>query len=247
MEVTDQFALDNGYIFEWNVSLVGSAPDTLVVINEPDSITMNGFITQAQCGGNDGSINLTVAGAFPPFTFLWSTGATTEDVSNLSAGNYTVIVTDSMGCSDSTTFNLNNISSLNITSSVTQVTCAGGNNGSIDVTTSGGTLPYTFSWDNGATTEDISSLTAGNYTITITDSAGCQFSDNITVGTLPPIVITLNNSGNEFCGQVNGSIDINVSGGSGSYGFSWDNGASTEDLTNIAGGTYEVTVTDALS
>ena len=245
LDITDQFNLDNGYVFEWNVALVGSAPDTLVVINEPDSIYMNGFITQAQCGGNDGAINLTVAGAFPPFTFLWSTGATTEDVSNLSAGNYTVVVTDSMGCSDSTTFNLNNISSMNITSSVTQVTCAGGNDGAIDVTTSGGTLPYTFSWNTGPTTEDISGLTAGNYIITITDSAGCQFSDNIAVGTLPPIVITLNQSDNEYCGQVNGSIDINVSGGSGSYGFSWDNGAGTEDLTNIAGGTYIVTVTDA--
>lgn len=245
LDITDQFALDNGYIFEWNVSLVGSEPDTLVIINEPDSIQMNGFITQAQCGGNDGSINLTVSGAFPPFTFLWSTGATTEDITNLTAGNYTVVVTDSMGCSDSITFNLNNISSMNITSIVTQVTCAGGNNGAIDVTTSGGTLPYTFSWSNGPTTEDINTLTAGTYIITITDSAGCQFSDNITVGTLPPIVITLNNSSNEYCGQVNGSIDINVSGGSGSYGYAWDNGAGIEDLTNITGGTYIVTVTDA--
>jgi hypothetical protein len=245
LEVTDQYALDNGYIFEWNVSLVGGYPDTTVTIYEPDSIQMNGFITQAQCGGNDGAINLTVNGDFGPFTFLWSNGATTEDISNLSAGNYTVVVTDTTGCSDSTTFNLNNISSMNITSTVTQVTCAGGNNGAIDVTTSGGTLPYTFSWDNGATTEDITGLTAGSYIITITDSAGCQFSDNITVGTLTPIVITLNASTNEFCGQVNGSIDISVSGGSGSFGYSWDNGASTEDLSNIAGGTYVVTVTDA--
>jgi gliding motility-associated-like protein len=245
MEITDQFSLDNGYIFEWNVSLVGSAPDTTVIINEPDSIQMNGFITQAQCGGNDGAINLTVNGDFPPFTFLWSNGATTEDISGLSAGNYTVIVTDTTGCSDSIAFNLNNISSMNISYTVTDVNCAGGNNGAIDVTTSGGTPPYTFSWDNGATTEDISSLTAGSYIITITDATGCQFSDNIIIGTLPPIVVTLNNSGNEFCGQVNGSIDINVTGGSGSYGFAWDNGASTEDLTNIAGGVYEVTITDA--
>ncbi|MBL4592677.1 MAG: hypothetical protein JKX68_02555, partial [Flavobacteriales bacterium] len=245
LDITDQFALDNGYVFEWNVSLVGSAPDTLVVINEPDSIQMNGFITQAQCGGNDGAINLTVSGAFPPFTFLWSNGATTEDISNLSAGNYTVIVTDTTGCSDSITFNLNNISSMNIIYTVTQVNCAGGNNGAIDVTPSGGTLPYTFSWNNGASTEDINTLTAGTYIITITDAAGCQFSDNISVGTLPPIVITLNNSDNEYCGQVNGSIDINVSGGSGSYGYAWDNGSSIQDLTNIAGGTYEVTVTDA--
>jgi len=244
MEITDHIGLDNGYIFEWNISLLGGDPDTTVIIYEPDSIQMNGFITQAQCGGNDGAINLTVNGLYGPFTFLWNNGATTEDISGLAAGNYTVIVTDTTGCSDSTTFNLNNISSLNITSSVTQVNCAGGSNGAIDVTTSGGTLPYTFLWSNGATSEDLSGLTAGNYTINITDSVGCQYSESITVGTIAPILITLNNSNNEYCGQVNGDIDINVSGGSGSYGFSWDNGSSSEDLTNIAGGIYEVTVTD---
>lgn len=245
MEITDQFSLDNGYIFEWNVSLVGSAPDTLVVINEPDSIEMSGFITQAQCGGNDGAINLVVNGTYGPFTFLWSNGETTEDISNLVAGTYTVIVSDTTGCSDSTTFSLNNISSLNIIATTTQVTCAGGNNGAIDVTTSGGTLPYIFSWDNGATTEDITNLTAGDYLISITDNSGCQFSELITVGTLPAIDITLTSSVNEFCGQVNGAIDINVTGGSGSYGYSWDNGASSQDLVNISGGTYIVTVTDA--
>jgi subtilisin-like proprotein convertase family protein len=245
MEITDNLGLDNGYVFEWNISLVGGYPDTLVVIYEPDSIQINGFITQAQCGGNDGEINLVVNGDFGPFTFLWSNGATTEDLTGLSAGTYTVLVTDTNGCSDSATFNLNNISSLNITSSVTLVTCDGGNNGSIDVTSSGGTLPYTFSWDNGATTEDISNLTAGTYTLTITDDNGCQFSQGINVGTMPPIVISLDNKSNEFCGQVNGSISINVSGGSGSYGYSWDNGAGTEDITNLIGGTYVITVTDA--
>ncbi|MDB4533889.1 gliding motility-associated C-terminal domain-containing protein [Vicingaceae bacterium] len=247
MEITDNLGLDNGYVFEWNISLVGALPDTTVIINEPDSVQMNGTITQAQCGGNDGAINFSANGIHQPFTYLWSNGATTEDITALSAGNYTVIVTDTTGCSDSTTFNLNNISSINITSTITDVTCTGGNNGDIVISTSGGTMPYTFSWDNGETTENISTLSAGNYLLSITDAAGCQFSESITLGTLPSIVISLNNSTNEFCGQVNGSLDINVSGGSGSYGYSWDNGSSSQDLSNISGGTYEVTVTDANS
>jgi len=244
MEITDNLGLDNGYVFEWNISLVGGLPDTTVVINEPDSIIINGFITQAQCGGNDGAINLTASGLHTPLTFLWSNGATTEDISSVPAGTYTVWVTDTTGCTDSATFNLNNISSMNITSIVTNVTCAGGNNGEIDVTTSGGTPPYNFSWAHGPSTEDVTGLTAGSYTINITDDNGCQISEIIPVGTISPIVVTLNTSSNEFCGQVNGSIDINVSGGSGSYGYAWDNGSSTQDLTNIAGGTYEITVTD---
>lgn len=245
MEIVDQFALDNGYIFEWNISLVGGLPDTIVVINEPDSIQINGFITQAQCGGNDGAINLVVNGDYPPFTFLWSNGATTEDVSNLTAGTYSVIVSDANGCSDSASFNLNNISSINISSTITKVTCSGGNNGAIDVTVSGGTSPYTFLWSNGATTEDVSGLVAGTYTINITDDNGCQFSEDLTVGTLPAISISLANSSNEMCGTSNGAISINVSGGSGSYGYSWNNGMTSEDISGLTSGTYVITVTDA--
>ncbi|MCB9335516.1 MAG: hypothetical protein H6586_05165 [Flavobacteriales bacterium] len=244
LEIKDQFTLDNGYIFEWNISLVGALPDSTVVINEPDEIVINGFVTQAQCGGNDGAINLVVSGQNGPYQYLWNTGDTTEDISGLSAGTYTVYVTDTTGCLDSASFNLNNISSLNISSNVTSVTCAGGNNGAIDVTTSGGTTPYSFSWSNGATTEDVSSLMAGSYTISITDSNGCQFSEAIQVNTLPAINISLASSDNEMCGTGNGAISISVSGGSGSYGYSWDNGATTQNLTNISAGTYVVTVTD---
>jgi subtilisin-like proprotein convertase family protein len=247
IEVTDQYNLDNGYIFNWNIALVSDLPDTLVIITEPDSIQIQGFITQAQCGGNDGAINISVTNDVPPFTYQWSNGATTEDISGLSAGNYTVWVTNGDGCTDSMTFNLSNISSLNISSNVTQVSCAGGTNGAIDITPSGGTPNYIYSWSNGANTEDVSGLTDGTYTLTLTDSNGCVLNQDIVVGTLPAIDITLNNSSNEYCGQQNGAIDINVNGGSGSYGYSWDNGATTQDLTNINQGTYTVTVTDANS
>ena len=245
IEVTDQFGLDNGYIFNWNIALVSDLPDTLVTITEPDEIVIDGFITQAQCGGNDGAINISVTNDNPPYTFQWSNGATTEDISGLGAGTYQVIVTNSTGCSDSMTFNLSNISSLNITSSVTQVTCAGGTNGAIDITPSGGTSPYTFSWSNGTTTEDLTGLTDGTYTLTLTDDNGCVLNEDVVVGTLPAIDITLASSSDEFCGQQNGSININVTGGSGSYGYSWDNGATTQNLSNINQGTYTVTVTDA--
>jgi subtilisin-like proprotein convertase family protein len=247
IEVTDQFNLDNGYIFNWNIALVSDLPDTLVTITEPNEILIDAFITQAQCGGNDGAINISVTNDNPPFTYQWSNGATTEDISGLSADSYQVIVTNATGCSDSMTFNLSNISSLNITSNVTQVTCAGGTNGAIDISPSGGTPTYTYLWSNGATTQDLTGLTDGTYTLTLTDNNGCVLNEDVIVGTLPVIDITLNNSTNEFCGQQNGSVDINVSGGSGSYGYSWDNGITTQDLSNINQGTYTVTVTDANS
>ncbi len=245
LEVTDNLNLDNGYIFNWNISLVSDLPDTLVTIGEPNEIAVSGFVSQANCGGSDGAIDISVNGDFAPFTYAWSSGQTTEDISGIPAGTYTVYVTDDNGCTDSATYILNNISSMNITTNIVDVTCSGGTDGSIDLSTSGGTAPYSWSWSGGQTSEDISSISAGTHTITITDDNGCVFSDDVVVSTLPDITISLNSSLNEVCSADNGAIDIDVTGGSGSYGFSWDNGATTEDLTAIGAGTYNVTVTDA--
>jgi subtilisin-like proprotein convertase family protein len=245
IEVTDQFNLDNGYIFDWNIALVSDLPDTLVTILEPNEIDINGFITQANCGGADGSINLSVAGDYQPFTYSWSNGAVTEDISGLAAGTYEVFVSDSNGCTDSITFNLNNISSLNISTSTTLVTCAGASNGSIDVTPSGGTPPYTYAWNTGQVTEDLTNVVAGTYTYTLTDANGCVFNEDIVLGTLPPINISLATSVSEFCGQQNGEVNVMVTGGSGSYGYSWDNGAVTQNINGLIAGTYTLTVTDA--
>ena len=247
IEVTDQYNLDNGYIFEWNIALTSGLPDTLVTITEPNEIVIDGFITQANCGGADGAINLSVTGDYPPYTFAWSNGATTEDISALSAGTYQVFVSDANGCTDSMTFNLNNISSINISTNVTQVNCVGGTDGAINVTTSGGTAPYQFSWNSGQSTEDISALTAGTYTINVLDANNCSFTEDIVVGTLPAIDITLATSANEFCGQQNGEINVSVTGGSGSYAYSWDNGATTQNIASLQAGNYALTVTDANS
>lgn len=244
LEVSDQYGLDNGYIFNWNISLVSDLPDTLVTLNQPTETDISGFVTQAQCGTNDGAINISVTGDYPPYTFLWSNGAVTEDITGIGAGTYEVLVTNALGCTDSAEFILNNISSLNITTSITSVTCAGGTNGAIDVTTSGGTAPYTFSWSNSALTEDISSVAANTYTITITDNIGCIYSEDIVVNTLPSMNITASTISNEFCGTGNGSIDISVTGGSGSYGYSWSNGMLTQDLASLNAGSYTVDVTD---
>jgi subtilisin-like proprotein convertase family protein len=244
IEVTDQFSLDNGYIFNWNIALVSDLPDTLVTILEPTEISINGFITQANCGGSDGAINLSVTGDYSPYTYVWSNGATTEDISNLAAGTYQVFVSNTNGCTDSMTFNLNNISSLNIASAITEVTCVGGANGAIDVTPSGGTAPYTFAWNTGQTTEDISAVVAGTYTYTLSDDNGCVLNEDIILGSLPQISISLTTSANEFCGQQNGQINVNTTGGSGSYAYAWDNGATTQNISNVQAGTYTLTVTD---
>lgn len=244
VHVTDQFGLDNGYIFNWYISLIGDMPDTLVTLVQPDEIVTTGFVTNATCGGNDGAINIDVQGAVAPYTVLWSSGQTTEDISGLTAGTYTVTVTDANGCQSVETFLVNNIGSLDITYATTQATCFGGSNGAVDVTVTGGQSPFTFSWDSGQTTEDISGLSQGNYTVTVTDQQGCVISEQIAVGQASQIVVTSNAIQNEECNTDNGSIDINVTGGTGSYGYQWSNGSTAQDLSNLTAGSYTVDVID---
>ena len=244
MHVTDQFALDNGYIFNWYISLIGDMPDTLVTLLQPNEIVTTGFVTDATCGGSDGSIDIDIQNAVLPYTVLWSNGATTEDITGIPAGTYTVTVTDGNGCQSEETFIVNNIGSLSITSTSTPASCFGGNDGAINITPAGGQVPYTFSWDSGQTTEDIGSLIAGDYTVTMTDQMGCVFSELITVGESSQIVISPVSVQDEECNTDNGSIDISVSGGTGSFGFQWSNGPTTEDISGLTSGTYTVDVVD---
>jgi hypothetical protein len=180
----------------------------------------------------------------------------------LTAGTYTVTVTDVNGCSTTSTFTLTQPAVLEKTdfSSPTfacgyNISCNGGNNGSINLTATGGAdcVAYTYLWSDGATTEDRTGLTAGFYSVTVTDANGCSFTDGITL--TEPAALTLSiSSPVKVCGyniSCNGGTDgivmMTVAGGASctAYTYNWSNGATTEDLTNVAAGTYTVTVTDA--
>lgn len=141
--------------------------------------------TDIDCfGDNDGAIDLTVTGGVIPaagYTFSWTGGASGEDPFGLSPGNYDVIVTDSLGCSNSASVTINEPPQ--ITLDATSTDEIAGNDGAINLTVGGGTPPYTYSWTNGAgTIEDPNSLTAGGYTVTVTDSLGCTETLLVTVG-----------------------------------------------------------------
>ncbi|MBC7487245.1 MAG: gliding motility-associated C-terminal domain-containing protein [Cytophagaceae bacterium] len=218
-------------------------------INQPLPITVTSSTTNVSCnGGSNGAINLTtVSGGTAPYTFLWSNGATTQNISGLTAGAYSVTVTDVNGCPQVFNFNITQPAPITTTSATTNVTCNGGSNGTISLTTiSGGTAPYTFLWSNGATTPNVSGLAAGAYAVTVTDANGCPQVFNFNITQPLPIAITSSitnvtcNSGN------NGAITLTtVSGGTGPYTFLWSNGATTQNITGLTAGAYSVTVTDA--
>jgi gliding motility-associated-like protein len=198
--------------------------------------------------GNDGAIDLNVSGGTSPYSYAWSNGATTQNITNLSSGNYSVLIIDANGCVDSATAFVNQPQdSLSLAVGVIQqVNCFGGNDGSIDLNTTGGTNPYAFQWSNGSITEDISNIVAGTYTVTITDANGCTNTLSVVINQpAEELVIQQTSVQDVLCfGGDDASIDLTITGGTLPYSFVWSNGASSEDLTGIGAGAYSVTVTD---
>jgi gliding motility-associated-like protein len=216
-------------------------------VYESSPIVINGTIQSVLCFNDaSGAIAVSVSGGNSPYTYSWDNGATTNSISNLIAGTYSVTITDDYGCDTTVSYTVTQpVQALQLSEIHQNITCFGGNDGSINVTTTGGTIPYTYAWSNTEITEDIGSLTNGNYTLTITDNNNC--SEQISVVLSQPILpIQLGSAPtNVNCfGQSTGAINLNVNGGTGIYNYSWSNGATTEDLSNLASGSYTVNLFD---
>jgi hypothetical protein len=200
-------------------------------------------------GASTGMIDLGVSGGTAPYSYAWSNLETTEDISGLAAGTYTVTVTDANGCTATASATVSEPASAiaAVINSTTNVSCFGESSGMIDLSVSGGTAPYTFAWDNGATTEDLAGLQAGSYNVTVTDANGCRRTASAIIrepSDLP--FAALNSETDVSCfGGSDGAIDVSAGGGTAPYTFVWDNGATTEDLSGIEAGSYNVMVTDA--
>src|SRR6185436_5228406 len=188
------------------------------------------------CNGNtDGSIDLTPTGGTSPYTYNWSNGETTEDLSGLGAGTYSVTLTDANSCTATASVILTEPEPL--TAPTVSSTFNGGNNigcngntdGSIDLTPTGGASPYTYNWNNGETTEDVSGLGAGTYTVTLTDANGCTATTTVILTepaplTPPTVSSTFNGGNNISCnGNTDGSIDLTPTGGASPYTYLWSN------------------------
>ncbi|GDX52628.1 hypothetical protein LBMAG27_16750 [Bacteroidota bacterium] len=217
-----------------------------VTITQPDSLYVTFTKGNVQCnGGHDGYINITVVGGTAPFSFVWSNGATTEDISNLSSGGYCVTVTDAHNCVYSRCFSIGQPPALSIPSIKHNVNCFGGNDGSVDITVTGGTPAYSYHWSNGATTQDISNLIAGNYCVTVTDSHGCTAKKCFVIYQPPALSVNYTKTNLTCYNVCTGSINLTVTGGTAPYTYHWANGATTSNLSSLCAGQYCVTVYDA--
>ena len=225
---------------------LGYTATTTVTVSEPAVLVATGSGTNVSCnGGNNGTATVTVTGGTEPYTYLWSNGATTQNISGLVAGTYSVTVTDDHGCTATGSYTVTQPAVLVATGSGTNVSCNGGNNGTATVTVTGGTEPYTYLWSNGATTQSISGLTAGTYNVTVTDAHGCEATASYTV-TQPAVLVATGSGTNVSCnGGNNGTATVTVTGGTEPYTYLWSNGATTQSISGLTAGTYNVTVTDA--
>jgi gliding motility-associated-like protein len=223
----------------------GCQQNQSVTINQPTQLVLSTVVTQISCFNTcDGSIDLTVTGGTPTYTYNWSNGETTEDIGSLCGATYVVTVTDGNTCSATTSATIVATAPINTSFIIKNPLCFGEANGSIDLIPSGGTFPYTFNWSNGFTTEDLANIGDGVYIVTITDSRNCVKVDSTEL-VEPSAIYTSGFIKNVSCnGDNDGFIDITAYGGTLPYGFNWSWGPSTEDLGNLPGGNYTVTVTD---
>lgn len=195
------------------------------------------------CDTPEQTIVVAPIGGTSPYEVVWSSGATGMELTVTAAGSYTYTVTDATGCVGTGEVILEDAQVLTFDSEVHNVICNSSASGSIDMMVNGGVLPYTFAWDNGSTTEDISHLYAGTYTCQITDALGCTQYASFDITEPTAVVVTAAVQNPTLVST--GSVDLTVEGGVAPYTFNWSEGAQTEDLTDLTAGMYQVIVSDA--
>ena len=255
-----------GYTFNWSNGNMTSNPQNLpagiyevtitdnsnctttesYTIFEGSSLQVSASVNHVDCfGGNDGSINIVPSGGDGNYNFNWSNGNMTGNPQNLTSGTYSFTLTDQNSCNYNGSINVNQPDAIELSGSISSLSCSEGNNGAINLAVQGGSSPYTYQWSNGQTTQDIGSLTADTYFVTVEDSNDCLATMNFEVTPSGnSISLTAMISPASCFGNNDGAIDLMVNGGNGNYSFDWDSGQNTEDINNLAAGVYTVLVTD---
>ena len=223
-----------------------SAVDT-VLLTEPAALTLDFSIDSILCFGDaTGGISAFVDGGTPPYTYLWNTGDDEAILTDLPAGAYDLVVTDSLGCTVEGTVTLSQPDELIVAVDASPASCSGGADGSAVATISGGVEPYAIEWSMGGTSgTELDDLAAGDYMLTATDANGCKAETTFSVGEPDPLEASATIEAVPCGADETGEINLSVSGGAEPYEISWDTGDMGAVLSGIPAGVYEYTVTDA--
>lgn len=221
-----------------DTAIVTQTPPLQAAISASQNVTCN--------GANTGSATVSGSGGKSPFTYVWSNNATTAQISNIAAGTYTATINDADNCSAAASVSITQPPALNANATATGETSVGANNGTASTAPTGGVPGYIYAWSNSATTQNITGLAPGNYTVTITDANNCTTSQTVTVASFSCAGVSANmTSVNPTCnGGTNGSASVSLSGSMGPFTYHWSNGATTSSIMDLSAGSYTVSVQD---
>ncbi len=222
----------------------GQGCGNVVTVNipEPSELTSDIFGFDGSCGGA-AAASAQGLGGTPPYSFLWSNNETTSTIDNLTPGSYSVTVMDVNQCSTINSVSVDNSGDVFAAfGSVTDVSCAGFSDGIITLQIIEGTPPYMIQWSTGSTLPTITDLEAGNYTVQVTDAAGCNFASQYEVQS--PGSMDVNFIYTPGNGLDDGTLQADVTGGKGPYRYSWSTGQAGPFISGVSVGIYTVEITD---
>ena len=211
---------------------------------EAPTIVLSAQVDVSCNGDNDGALDVNLIGSSAPYEYSWSSGSASEDINNLIAGPYELLVEDANGCIATESFEITEPDPVFVSFSNTPSDC-GMDNGTATINVNGNTGPYVYSWDNGISNETVTGLGPGVYGASVIDVNGCLYSGITTVSEKNAPYIILDSIVQVGCGGSVASIYINPIGSTGPYDFLWTDGSTNEDLINVPAGEYAVKVTGA--
>jgi hypothetical protein len=226
-----------------------------VTITQPSvlSASITGPTNVSCNGGNNGAATVSPAGGTPGYSYSWSTtpAQTGVTATGLSAGTYTVTVTDNNNCETTASVTITQPDALSASiTAPTNVSCNGGNNGAATVTPAGGTSGYTYSWSTTPAQTGVTAtgLIAGTYTVTVTDANNCTTTASVTITQPDVLSASITTPTNVSCnGGSNGAATVTPAGGTSAYSYAWSTTPAQTGVTatGLIAGTYTVTVTDS--
>ncbi len=224
-----------------------TAVQTVTVNSFNCNITATISATNVTCNGaNNGSATANVTGGAQPITYNWSNSGTTQTISNLSPGAYSVSILDGNGCPAVLTTNITEPPILTANATATAETSQGANDGTATAQPTGGTTPYSYAWNNGGTTATITGLAPGSYTVTVTDENDCTTTQTVVVNSFNCTATANISAINVSCpGGSDGQATVTLNGGTLPFDYLWSNGDTTATTSNLTADTYSVSVTDA--
>ena len=225
---------------------LGQTDSTTLSIEEPPFFFLSFNTSALSCqGASDGIAAVLPTGGTPPYTYLWNTGNTEEELTNLEVGTYTVTVTDQNGCERVASAIMEEPNPIEAAIIPTIPSCFGGSDGQLTAIPTGGMEPYIVEWGNGLISETLSNISAGVYHYTITDVNGCVLTDSTTLLSPFPLSVGLEGISPSCHDSQDGQVLALPVGGTPPYQYNWNNGSQEDTLSMVGFGLYTLELIDA--